>query len=129
MFVTRLALAAVIILLVSSCAVQQPPAPDVRYQDSPGQQQPEDSAVTVLQRNARIALQRGNFPAAIEYLQRAIKIEPRNALSWHYLAETYWQSGDLLRCSEMVDRSRSYSLDDDRLEHQNRLLAAKCGSI
>jgi hypothetical protein len=59
-------------------------------------------------------------------LQRAIKIEPRNPHSWHYLAETYWRSGDNLRCLEMVERSRSYSSSADDLEHANQQLREKC---
>ena len=86
----------------------------------------QQGAVAELQRNAREALGRQAYQQAIDLLQRAIKIEPRNPHSWHYLAETYWRSGDNLRCLEMVERSRSYSSSADDLEHANQRLREKC---
>ena len=98
-----------------------------RYQLPAGQSQPgQQGAVAELQRNARQALERQAYQQAIDVLQRAIKIEPRNPHSWHYLAETYWRSGDSLRCLEMVERSRSYSSGADDLEHANQQLREKC---
>ena len=98
-----------------------------RYQLPAGQSQPgQQGAVAELQRNARQALERQAYQQAIDLLQRAIKIEPRNPHSWHYLAETYWRSGDKPRCLEMVERSRSYSSSVDDLEHANQQLREKC---
>ncbi len=114
----------IIALLVFACAL--PPQPN-QYQaplanDRPGQ----SAAVAELHSNARTALQRGAFEQAVDYLQRAIRIEPRNALSWHYLAESYWRSGDSDRCLQMVERSSSYSHSDNRLDKANQQLKARC---
>jgi len=115
-----------LLLLLSACAVD--PGYN-RYELPAAQNQPGESAVAQLQRNARQALERDDYQQAVEYLQRAIKIEPRNPYSWHYLAETYWLSGDLRRCAEMADRSFSYSSEEDELDELNRRLKDKCQPI
>lgn len=97
------------------------------YQLPTQQSQPgQGGAVAELQRSAREALRRQDYQQAVDYLQRAIKIEPRNPRSWHYLAETYWRSGDNRRCIEMVDRSFSYSSSADDLDHANQQLREMC---
>ncbi|MGD2170713.1 MAG: tetratricopeptide repeat protein [Gammaproteobacteria bacterium] len=115
-----------LLLLLSACAVE--PAYN-RYQLPAAEGQPGESAVAQLQREARAALERGDYQQAVEYLQRAIKIEPRNPYSWHYLAETYWLNGDLRRCTEMADRSFSYSSEADELDEANRRLKDQCQSM
>lgn len=111
-------------LLLSACALE--PRYN-RYESVPGTSQAGVSdAVGELQRSARDALARRDFQQAIDYLQRAIRIEPRNPFSWHYLAETYWRSGDPRRCLDMLERSFSYSSSGDRLENLNQRLRARC---
>ncbi len=83
-------------------------------------------AVSELQMNAISALGREAWDQALDYLQRAIRIEPRNPFSWHYLAQTYWYRGDPQRCLEMVERSYSYSSPDDNLDAANERLRARC---
>jgi len=113
----------ILALVVTACAVE----PRYNQYQLPTQQsQPGQGAVVELQRNAKAALQRQAYQQAVDYLQRAIKIEPRNPHSWHYLAETYWRSGDYRRCVEMVERSFSYSSSDDDLDHVNQHLKEKC---
>jgi Tfp pilus assembly protein PilF len=112
-----------LLLFLSACAVE--PGYN-RYELPAADSQPGDSAVAQLQESARQALERHDYQQAIEYLQRAIKIEPRNPYSWHYLGETYWQSGDYQRCAEMVERSFSYSEADDELDILNRRLRTLC---
>ncbi len=97
-----------------------------QYQVPTQQSQPGQAAVAELQRNARDALSRREYQQAVDYLQRAIKIDPRNPHSWHYLAETYWRSGDLRLCVEMVERSFSYSSSADDLDHANQQLREIC---
>lgn len=115
-----------LLLLLGACALE----PQYnRYQSPPPQEDSGQSgAVAELQRGARNALSRQAYQQAIDYLQRAIRIEPRNPFSWHYLAEAYRRSGDARRCLEMVERSFSYSSSADRLEDANRKLRANCES-
>jgi Tfp pilus assembly protein PilF len=111
-------------LLLSGCTFEQSYN---QYQIPAQQNQPgQHGAVAELQQNARQALSRRDYQRAVEYLQRAIKIEPRNPHSWHYLAEAYWRSGDNRRCIEMIERSFSYSSSADDLDHANQQLREMC---
>lgn len=83
-------------------------------------------AVAELQKSAFRALDHQDYQQAIDYLQRAIRIKPRDPISWHYLALTYWRSGDLKRCAEMVERSFSYSEAKADLDYANQRLREKC---
>ena len=123
MYLKHTAIALIILAWLSGCVSQPPPN---RYELPTGQAQPGDPAVAKLQRNAREALERGEYEQAVALLQRAIRIEPRNARSWQELAETYWRSGDLRRCADMVERSESYRIPGDGLERNNLLLREKC---
>ncbi len=103
------------------------PEPRVNPYQAPASTSPRvDSAVQQLQREAVAAFDRGAYQQAIERLQRAIRIEPRNPLSWHYLAQAYWRSGDYPRCVDMAQRSRGYGSGDARLESINSRLLERC---
>ena len=123
MFVKYTSVVLILIAWLAGCATQPPPN---RYELPADRSQPGDSAVAALQREARNALERGEYQQAVSLLQRAIRIEPRNARSWQELAETYWRSGDLRRCAEMVERAQSYRVPGDGLERDNILLREKC---
>jgi Tfp pilus assembly protein PilF len=96
------------------------------YQLPPVETTRSAGAVSELQFNAIAALGREAWDQALDYLQRAIRIEPRNPVSWHYLAQTYWYRGDNQRCLEMVERSFSYSSREDNLDEANEQLRARC---
>ena len=122
---------AIILLLLSSSACQVPEPPvDNRYQRAPesttsaGQAPP--SPVVQLQNQALAAINEDQYQLAIDTLQRAIKIQPRDPWSWHYLADIYWRKGQYDRCLEMIDRSSSYAVDDAALADANADLRARC---
>ena len=110
-------------LLLASCTLEPRHIP---YQARAEAQAGQTGAVGVLQRSAVEALQQQSYLEAVEYLQRAIRIEPRNPRSWHYLGQTYWHRKDYDRCLEMVERSFSYSSGADDLDVANRQLRARC---
>ena len=110
---------------LASCAVE--PVHN-RYQLPADEPVAGESAVVELQLKAKQALANGDNRRAVEYLQRAIRIEPRNPYSWHYLGEAYRENGDYRRCLEMVDRSYSYSEEGSDLDVQNRRLRQICQS-
>lgn len=112
-------------LLLASCATETRYNP---YQSETDSSAGQVSAVEELQHSAVAALETQSWQQAIDYLQRAIRIEPRNALSWHYLAQTYWYRKDYPRCLEMVERSFSYSSREDNLDQANSDLKAHCQS-
>ncbi len=111
-------------LLLVSCTV--PTEQGNRFQVSSVKTSATTGPVTELHRNAIAALDNENSKQAIEYLQRAIKIEPRNPFNWHYLAQSYWQDGNLAKCLAMIERSYSYSRPADDLDGANEALKQQC---
>ncbi|MCG6888734.1 MAG: tetratricopeptide repeat protein [Gammaproteobacteria bacterium] len=121
----------ILLLLLSSSACQLNEQPtDNRYQrvletTVPGSP-PPSGPVVQLQNQALAAINEDQYQLAIDYLQRAIKIQPRDAWSWHYLADIYWRQGQYDRCLAMIDRSSGYVVDDARLTDANAALRAQC---
>ena len=124
----RLALLA-LVAVCSACSIPEP-EPDNRYQRSieTETQAIEATAapVTQLHNQALAAINEDQYPLAIDYLQRAIRIQPRNPWSWHYLADIYWRRGERERCLEMIERSQSYNQGDAQLDDANRALRPQC---
>ena len=122
-------LAIVLLLLFSSaCQVPEPPA-DNRYQRAPettASGQATSSPVVQLQNQALAAINEDQYQLAIDYLQRAIKIQPRDPWSWHYLADIYWRKGQYDRCLAMIDRSSGYAVNDAEIADANADLRAQC---
>ena len=79
-----------------------------------------------LQLKAIQLMNQQQFDEAISYLQRAIKVEPRNALNWHYLAQNYWHKKEYKNCRSMIHRSISYSQFDEDLSRANNTLLMQC---
>ena len=111
-------------LLVTACTV--PGVSSNQYQTKVNTDQPEAGPVFELQNQALAALDQNDFQQAVDYLQRAIKIQPRNAWSWHYLAQSYWRNGQNDQCRSMIERSDSYSSYDELLISANDSLRIKC---
>lgn len=79
-----------------------------------------------LQLKALQLMNQQKFDDAIQYLQRAIKIEPREAINWHYLAQNYWHLKDYKNCRSMIQRAISYSQFDEDLSKANEILLNQC---
>ncbi|MDH3634802.1 MAG: tetratricopeptide repeat protein [Gammaproteobacteria bacterium] len=113
-----------ILSVATACSI--PHKPPNRYQDDIEVSQLEVRPVTELQNQALAALNGEQYQLAVDYLQRAIKIQPRNAWSWHYLAQTYWRDAQYDRCLAMIERSNSYGSFDEDLISANDRLKPKC---
>ena len=130
--VTSLRRLAIVLLLAfnSACQVPEEPPTDNRYQRAPENttttEQSPSGPVIQLQNQALAAINEDQYQLAIDYLQRAIKIQPRDAWSWHYLADIYWRQGQYDRCLAMIDRSSGYAGSDVRLADDNAALRAQC---
>ncbi|MCP4488708.1 MAG: tetratricopeptide repeat protein [Gammaproteobacteria bacterium] len=110
-------------LIITGCTL----APTTnRYQAKVAETRSTKVPVDALQQSAIYALAQNNTRQAIEFLQRAIKIEPRNAFSWHYLAQSYQQNKNYAKCLAMVERSYSYSTTADDLDRANQALQTLC---
>ena len=122
---------AILVLIAICSACQAPePVPDNRYQrtisNTASASQAQSQPVIQLQNQALAAINEDQYQLAIDYLQRAIKIQPRNAWSWYYLADIYWRTGEYQRCQAMIERSKSYAGDDDQLAQANAELLGQC---
>ena len=117
-----------LLLLIVITACTGPGSAPNQYQTASIASERSSGPVAELHRNAISAITQKRYPQAIEFLQRAIKIDPRNAFSWHYLAQTYWHSKQYDRCLNMVSRSISYSSKMDDLDRANLALKSQCGA-
>jgi len=129
--VTSLRPPAILLLLLCSSACQVPDqAADNRYQrpleTTVSAQQSRSPAIAQLQNQALAAINEDQYQLAIDYLQRAIKIQPRDAWSWHYLADIDWRRGEYEHCRAMIERSSGYAPDDIQLGEANAALLAQC---
>lgn len=115
-----------IIVAMAMFACSVPQEPSNRYQSDTETTQLEARPVAELHNQALAALNQNQNQQAIDYLQRAIKIQPRNAWSWHYLAQSYSQDTQYDRCLAMIERSISYGASDNVLEHANTRLKNYC---
>jgi tetratricopeptide (TPR) repeat protein len=121
-----------ILALVATCTACTVPEqePDNRYQrsieDASSAAEAVAAPVIQLQNQALAAINEDQYPLAIDYLQRAIKIQPRNAWSWHYLADIYWRRGQYEHCLGMIERSHSYSQKDPAVDDANAALRDQC---
>ncbi len=118
------------LLLLSACAIKPPP-PVERTETyhrpaKPKAPAPTTNAVSTLQRKAIQLINAERYDDAIGYLQRAIKIDPRDARSWHYLAQAYWHKQDFPQCRAMVRRAMSYSQNNPELQKANKTLLQQC---
>ena len=120
----RLALL-VLLLIGVGCSVSEEPKENP-YQSPVDSGDSGSEPIRLLHNQALAAINESQYQQASDYLQRAIKIEPRNAWSWHYLADVYWRRGELERCLAMIQRSQSYAVDDEQLASANQLLMAQC---
>ena len=115
----------ILLILIASCS--GPEIVPERYQTASIGPEQSVGPVAELHRRAMSAIHQDRYAQAVEYLQRAIKVEPRNAYSWHYLALTYWHSNQYGRCVDMINRSISYSSGQEDLERANSALLSQCG--
>ena len=113
-----------LLIVITSCS--GPKIEPERYQTASIASERSSGPVAELHRKAISAINQNSYPQAVEFLQRAIKIEPRNAFSWHYLAQTYWHSKQYGRCIDMVNRSISYGTRQDNLGRANATLLSQC---
>ena len=94
------------------------------HEPDPGKE--ATKALNGLQLKALQLMNQQQFNEAISYLQRAVKVEPRDALNWHYLAQNYWHLKDYKNCRSMVQRAISYSQFDEDLGRANQTLLGQC---
>ncbi|VAW93189.1 hypothetical protein MNBD_GAMMA22-685 [hydrothermal vent metagenome] len=81
-------------------------------------------AVKSLLLDARGAASSGNIARAESLLERALRIEPRNAVLWHYMAKMKLHQGRYSKAIGMAAKSNSMAKNDYTLRADNwRIIA------
>jgi Tfp pilus assembly protein PilF len=68
---------------------------------------------------------RGDLAGAVASIERALRIEPRNAYLWNRLAHLRLEQGQGARAVELAAKSRSLAGADNKLKADNWRLVAK----
>ena len=80
------------------------------------------NAVATIIVNARAAMEKGNYQVAAAQLERAVRIEPRNALLWHYLAQVRFNQGRYSLAANLASKSTLLARGDQALRSSNATL-------
>jgi tetratricopeptide (TPR) repeat protein len=119
-WVTGLLLA--LILLLHGCAARQPPAREPVISKPPAQ---EKTAAGSLLASAHQSVQAGQFNRAESTLERALRVEPRNARLWHEMAQVKYGQKDYGQAVQFCLKANSLAGRDAALIRQNWQLMAR----
>jgi len=99
------------------------PAPSVRRESVPVPE--EGKAAATLLASARQNVRTGQFSQAEMTLERALRVEPRNARLWHEMAQVKFEQKDYGQAVQFCIKSNSLAGKDYDLIQQNWLLMEK----
>lgn len=84
----------------------------------------DNTAVAALVSQARVDLEAGRRDRAAAGVERALRIEPRNALLWHELARVRLADGQYPQAEQLAAKSNSFAAANKPLKAANfRLIA------
>lgn len=101
-------------LFVAACAGPQPSGEDTSAATG--------RAATALLARADTHAQAGEWERAAAFLERALRIEPRNAWLWHHLATVRLRQGRYAQAVSLANKSSSLAPADAALQAKNRRL-------
>ncbi len=102
----------IIALFLGGCAGMQPT-------EAPPAPPSDNTAVIALLNQAGDQSAAGQLDAAIENLERALRIEPRNPLLWHELARIRLEQGQYRQAENMAAKSNLLTGSDRHLKAKN----------
>jgi len=121
--------------LLAGCAIQPEPArgpepappPEAQQLPAPPPERvppprAETTAVAGLMESARADTAAGRLPNAAATLERALRIEPRNARLWHDLAQVRFRQRDYAQAESLAARSNTLAGNDTDLRAANQRL-------
>jgi len=125
----RYIVALILLLSLTGCQFAPPrsegfdPAPvedGDQIRPSPG----TGKAALSLLAKAQTAAKAGELDVAEAQLERALRIEPRNAVLWHYMAKLRLYQGRLSEAAGLAAKSNSLEREDRQLQANNwRIIA------
>ncbi len=83
------------------------------------------SASQQLLAQAEAAQQSGDLSGAISHVERAVRIEPRNAYAWHTLATLQLAAGNMNKAEQFARRSNQYAAGNQALIEANQSMMEK----
>jgi len=102
------------VVLLPACATVSPPSPS---DESPARS--DNTAVVALLESARADTTAGKLDSAAATLERALRIEPRNASLWHQLARVRLNQGQSGQAIQLATKSSSLAPDNNALRAAN----------
>ncbi|MFC5698876.1 tetratricopeptide repeat protein [Pseudomonas sp. GCM10022186] len=81
--------------------------------------QPNNSASTALLEAASLQLEFGEVEQAGDTLERALRIEPNNPATLHYLGQVRFQEGQYVQAVALATRSNARARNDAELRNRN----------
>ncbi|MBD3609732.1 MAG: tetratricopeptide repeat protein [Gammaproteobacteria bacterium] len=84
-----------------------------------------NSAVSAIMIDAKAAIKRGRYAQAAAYLERAVRLEPGNALIWHYLAIVKFNQGNYSQAASLASKSNILARGQRTLRDANKQLIAR----
>ena len=113
-------------LLLSACA--NSPEPVVPMMDISSEQDTRRATSSLL---AKVDIQEGaqNWERAAALLERALRIEPRNAHLWHRLAQVRLQQGQYHLAASLAQKSSALAGDDVQLKEKNTRLLKQARAL
>ncbi len=100
-----------------------PPAPDIQTERLPKGQVMSPAAQGLLA-SAQQQLDSSNWEGAANYLERALRIEPRNPVLWERLATVRYQQRDFQQAIQLAAKSNTLVGPNIALRRQNWYLMA-----
>lgn len=86
-------------------------------------------AVLELWQKAEEARTLGDYEAAITHLERALRIDPQDAVMWSRLAEIRLNQGNTNQAENLAAKSNAMTADNPVLNYRNWLIIAKARRI
>jgi len=105
-------------LVLTGCASGPSTAPDDRFDDIGATPDSSRAVITLL---AKVQMQelKTNWERAAALLERALRIEPRNAGLWYRLARVRLQQGRYGMAESLAEKSNALAKDDVELKRRN----------
>ncbi|MBF0254940.1 MAG: tetratricopeptide repeat protein [Gammaproteobacteria bacterium] len=87
--------------------------------------EPSSNTVLALMQTAEGQEQAGNLAGAAATLERALRVQPRNAVLWYQLANVRFKQGQYARANSLAGKSNALAGSNPSLRRNNWLLIAK----
>ena len=110
-----------VMAILGGCATVQPPSPVSEPAPAPAAAT-GSAAVASLVTSARADAAAGRLVQAAASLERALRIEPRNARLWHELAQVRLRQRDYAQAASLANRSNTLAGPDAELRAANQRL-------